>query len=105
MPKPKDLKETKRLWSAMRDLVSDEGGWVTSTPNHADITLEAPVGSDLPVTLQGLGYVLTSLGTSERLLPDVRTQCVMPVMVEVWAFQMPQLVAEKKPKGPRPLPA
>jgi hypothetical protein len=58
----------------------------------------------LPETLANLGYVLKSLGTSERLLPDRRTQSVMPVMVEVWAFQMPQLVAEKKPKGPRPLP-
>ena len=100
------LKNTKRLWAAMRDLVSDEGGWVTSVQNNADITMEAPIASDLPETLRGLGYELKSLGTSERLLPDPRTQSVMPVIVEVWAFTMPQLVAEKPPKaGPRPLPA
>lgn len=105
MPKPLPLANTKRLWAAMSELVADEGGWVTSVPNHADITMEAPIDSDLPETLRGLGYELKSFGTSERLLPDSRTQCVMPVMVEVWAFTMPQLVAEKKPKGPRPLPA
>jgi hypothetical protein len=81
----------------MRDLVSDEGGWVTSVPNHAEIRIEAPVDSDLPETLAGLGYELTSLGTGERLLPDIRTQSVMPVAVEIWGFIMPQLVLKKDP--------
>jgi hypothetical protein len=39
MAKPPLLKDVKRLWSAMRDLVSDEGGWITSVPNNADITM------------------------------------------------------------------
>jgi hypothetical protein len=53
-----------------------------------------PAGSDLP-EMTGLAE-LKSLGRG-RLLPDSRTQLVMPVVVEIWGFVMPQLVAEKHP--------
>jgi hypothetical protein len=84
----------------MAALVADEGGWVTSAPNHPQIWMEAPVDSDLPVTLANLGYELKSLGTSERLLPVGAG--VAPVMVEVWGFIMPQLVTEKPRKAIAP---
>jgi hypothetical protein len=105
MPKPPPIKSNKQLWAAMCDLVSDEGGWITSVPNNAEIRMEARVGSDLPEVLANLGYELTSLGRGERLLPDSRTQSVMPVVVEIYQFTMPQLVTEKPKAGPRPLPA
>jgi hypothetical protein len=77
MPKPPPLKNTKRLWSAMAALVADEGGWVTSMPNAAEIRMETRVTSDLPEMLRGLGYELQSLGAGERLLPD-HSQSVAP---------------------------
>jgi hypothetical protein len=103
MAKPPPLANSKRLWSAMAALVADEGGWITSVPNNADIRMEAPVGSDLPETLAGMGYDLSSLGSTERLLPVAGG--VAPVTVEIFQFTMPQLVKEKPKAGPRPLPA
>jgi hypothetical protein len=103
MPKPPPLKNTKRLWAAMANLVSDEGGWITSVPNNAEIRMETRAGSDLPELLAGLGYELQSLGGTERLLPVAGG--VAPVTVEIFCFIMPQLVAEKPKAGPRPLPA
>jgi hypothetical protein len=87
----------------MCELVASEGGWVTSVPNNAQITMEARVGSDLPELLAGLGYELASLGTGERCLP--LGAGVAPATIEIWQFTMPQLVVEKPKAGPRPLPA
>jgi hypothetical protein len=98
MAKPTPLKNTRRLWAAisMSDLVADEGGWITSVPNNAEIRMECRVDSDLPETLADLGYELQSLGSTERLLPVGGG--VAPVTVEIWSFQMPQLVTEKRHK-------
>jgi len=93
MAKPPPPKDVKRLWAAMCDLVADEGGWVTSVPNNADIRMEARIGSDLPEMLEGLGYTLASAGNVERLLPSGTG--IMPAVVQSWTFTMPQLVAEK----------
>jgi hypothetical protein len=97
MPKSPPLKNTKRLWAAMCDLVSENDGWITSIPNEADIRMETPINSDLPSLLEGLGYQLSCLGTGERCLPV--GSGVAPATVEIYSFQMPQLLAEKRSKA------
>jgi|SRR5882672_7432661 len=97
---PPTLKNIRRLWGEMSALITDEGGWVVSAPNHPEIRMQTPVDSDLPEMLEGLGYTLASAGHGERLLPSGNG--IMPAVVQTWTFVMPQLLTPKAAKTIKP---
>lgn len=62
------LEDRKERFAALNKFVTDRGGWIVSIPGDRDVRIDVLENSALPDELRGLGYVLTALGESERIL-------------------------------------
>jgi hypothetical protein len=59
----------KKLWEALYEYITQQGGWVTSVPGLKHLRLEVPPGSALPAKLREFGYSVHHAGTGTRLSP------------------------------------
>jgi hypothetical protein len=59
----------KEKFAALNEFVHAWGGWVTSVPGAAEVTVECLPDSALPDDLRGLGYDVREVGGGERILP------------------------------------
>lgn len=78
-PRAANFEARRRLWEALSEFVSSNGGWVTSLPGVKDLRIECRQGSDLPIKLRAAGYSVraagagTRIGTITETIPDRRT--------------------------------
>src|SRR5262245_26019583 len=80
---PKVSEQQKRLWDAVNDYVTQNGGWVVSVPHLRDVRVELPKDSALAIKLTEFGYAIVAAGTSTR----VTTKGLE--VVDVVAFKLP----------------
>lgn len=64
-----DLQDRKERFAALNTYVTERGGWLTSIPGDVEVEMQCRPGSTLPDDLRGLGYVLTVIGETERIIP------------------------------------
>jgi hypothetical protein len=106
MPKSRPFTEKDRLeWEYWREYISDNGGYVTSTPEVQTIAFQVKPDSTLPQLLESAGLSLSNAGVAERLLPSVieeqrgsrtiNTQSIVPTKVSVWTFKLPLIETNK----------
>lgn len=68
-PSPAEkLVEHKREFAVLNRWITTRGGWIVSIPGDLSVRIEVLEGSSVPEELREEGYVLTSLGESERIL-------------------------------------
>jgi hypothetical protein len=67
-PRSAEIDERKKRFDDIATFISQHGGWTTSVPGSHEITFDALVGSPLPEQLAALGYTVTLIGESQRIL-------------------------------------
>lgn len=65
---PPELPDLKAKFAGLNAFVTARHGWLTSVPGAAEVTMECLPGSTLPDDLRWLGYKLTEIGETERIL-------------------------------------
>ena len=68
-PRVPEIDARKRRFNDLNAFISARGGWMTSIPGAHEVTFDALPGSPLPDQLAALGYDVTLIGTTERILP------------------------------------
>jgi hypothetical protein len=68
-PRNPDVDKRKERFAALAEFVQGRGGgWLTSVPGAAEVTMECLPGSGLPDDLRALGYDIIGVGDGERIL-------------------------------------
>ncbi len=65
-----ELDKRKARHAAVNTFITDKGGWMTSVAGSKVMRFEAAPGSALPDDLRALGYVVTPVGTTQRIVPN-----------------------------------
>jgi hypothetical protein len=73
-PRNAEVDALKKEFEALNEIVRERGGWLTSVPGDPDIRLEALPGSTPPRDLRAIGYEVTEIGQTQRILPHAVTQ-------------------------------
>ncbi len=68
-----ELDKRKERHAALNTLITERGGWLTSIAGSTTMRFEAVPGSPLPDDLRALGYVVTLVGTTQRIIPHAIT--------------------------------
>jgi hypothetical protein len=68
-PSNPEIDERKSRFEGLNEFVQSRGGWTTSVPGAAEVTVECLPDSALPDDLRGLGYDVIAAGDGERILP------------------------------------
>ena len=84
----------KRLWEALKEYITQHGGWVTSVPGLKHLRLEVPPGSALPAKLREFGYAVHHAGAGTRLSPG-RTPEEIFRSVDIIELTIPTLPGKK----------
>ncbi|MDN5003890.1 hypothetical protein ACFQZO_23930 [Bradyrhizobium sp. GCM10027634] len=69
-PGQQQTRDRKERFKELNDFVMAKGGWITSIPGAAEVTMECLPGSTLPHSLQGLGYDVVEIGEGVRILTN-----------------------------------
>jgi hypothetical protein len=72
-PETAGSEQRRKLWEALSEFITSQGGWVVSLPGKQDLRIEAPQGSALPSKLIELGYSPRHCGSSTRIGPIKET--------------------------------
>ena len=85
VPRDPEIDKRKRRFNYIAAFISQHGGCATSVPGSREITFDALPGSPLPAQLTALGYDVTKIGTSERILAHAGSI----VVVETYDLRVP----------------
>jgi hypothetical protein len=69
-----EIVSCKELFDKINRYVTAHGGWITSIPGAAEVSMETLPDSTLPDELRTLGYDVTEIGEGQRILPHTITQ-------------------------------
>jgi hypothetical protein len=71
---PDVVKRRRAQFEALNEIVTEGGGWLTSTPGNREVVVECLPGSRLPDLLADRGYDLKPEQDGERILPVAVSQ-------------------------------
>ena len=63
------IDDRKERFASLNSFVRERGGWLTSVPGAATVTMACLPDSPIPDRLRDLGYVVEQIGVSESILP------------------------------------
>jgi hypothetical protein len=63
-----EIASRKELFTSLNKFIMAHGGWTTSMPGAAEVTMETLPDSTLPDEMRGLGYDITEIGEGQGLL-------------------------------------
>jgi hypothetical protein len=104
-PSFSERQRQQRLWQALNEYISDNEGFVTSSPNEVNFIrfeIVPALSRILPELLRSRGYDLRDAGVAERLLPVVETlkqlggnttvtrEHIAPQQVLIFEFRLPE---------------
>ncbi|WP_298884135.1 hypothetical protein [uncultured Bradyrhizobium sp.] len=72
-----NIRDRKAQFDEINRLVMRDGGWITSIPGAAEVTMECLPGSTLPSELAETGYVVSQTGEGERIVPGTITEDII----------------------------
>lgn len=70
------LAQRKDLHAQMQGFISYKGGWLTSIPGDKIMRFEAVPDSTLPGDLQALGFKVSKVGSTTRIIPAGTTEVI-----------------------------